>query len=129
MALRWCTRRSKLTLRCALRWSRLVFAPSMPLAGVMRCSHRPMGSPQEGVGGVLAAEPAVPVSDAAALVESRGVAGTISEAAGGMACGPRIQDLLVPGVVVPSEAEDDDGVVLDVAVHAEGMFRSFERSG
>ena len=46
MALRWCTRRSKLTLRCALRWSRLVFAPSMPLAGLMRCSHRPMGSPK-----------------------------------------------------------------------------------
>ena len=28
---------------------------------------------------------------------------------------------MLPGVVVPSEAEDDDGVVLDVAVHAEDI--------
>jgi len=60
----------------------------------------------------------VPVSDVAALVESRGVAGDIR---GCRRDGvwARIQDLLLPGVVVPSEAEDDDGVVLDIAVHAE----------
>ena len=62
----------------------------------------------------------VPVSDAAALVESRGVA---SDIRGCRRDGvwARIQDLLLPGVVVPSEAEDDDDVVLDVAVHAEDI--------
>ena len=63
----------------------------------------------------------VPVSDAAALVESRGVASDIRGCRRDGRVGSRIQDLLLPGVVVPSEAEDDDGVVLDVAVHAEDI--------
>ena len=87
MALRWCTRRSKLTPRCALL-SRLVFALDAIGRDALLASAD--GFPKRR-GRSSGAERLVPVSDAAALVESRGVASDIRGCQDGVWA--RIQDL------------------------------------
>ena len=113
MALRWCTRRSKLTLGASLE--SLGIRSLDAIGRLMRCSHRPMGSPRD-VGGVLAAEPTC----RSMPLPRRAVVASDIRGCGGMACGLGFRTCCYRAWSF-LRGGDDDGVVLDVAVHAEDI--------